>query len=220
MIISDTSPLRQVAYAGPPAGLNWPKPTATAIKAYEKAWDEYDNAVLKLAEAEGDLEAAIAEDTRDLIAAVRTESPDPGPVNETKARRALEYAGERVHQKYMALGKAHEAMLNQARADHGDVVTQAAAIERRLIAGLHEAYEEARVLVERANATFTAFGDTVNGLEDLGIHTVPGISWGAPLSAPGFYPPSMNPAEYNHAHQWLDAIDGINGVDGGSFDAN
>jgi hypothetical protein len=220
MIIPDTSPLRQVAYAGPPQGLTWPKATAATIKAYEKAWEEYDNAVLLLGEAEGELDTAMAADTHALIAAVQSEAPDPGPVNEAKARRALEYAGERVHQKYTALGKVYESMLKQVQADHGDVITQAAAIERRLIAGLHEAYEEARVLVERANATFTAFGDTVNGLEDLGIHTVPGISWGAPLAAPGFYPPSMNPAEYNHAHQWLDAIDGINGVDGGSFDAN
>lgn len=207
MIIPDASPLRQVAYAAPPAGLTWPKPTAAAIKAYESAWSAYDDAVLKLQDAEGELDAAIAEDSRELIKAVSTEAPDPGTPNENKARRALEYAGERVHQKYTALGKAQEAMVTQIHAEPGDVVAQAARIERDHLAALLQAHAEAGALVDRANATFTAFGDAVNGLEDLGVHTVPGVSWGAPLAAPGFTLPALDAWQYNHANQWLDAID-------------
>jgi hypothetical protein len=207
MIIPDTSPLRQVAYAGPPQGLTWPKATQTAISAYEKAWDAYDDAVLKLQDAEGELESAIAADTRALIEAVSSESPDPGPANENVARRALEYAGERVHQKYTALGKAQEAMVKQCQAAPGDVIAQAARIERDRLARQTDAYNEARGILDRSNTEFTAFGDTVNGLENLGIHTVPGLSWGANLFAPGLTLPGINPAEYNHANQWLDAID-------------
>jgi hypothetical protein len=207
MIIEPGSHLRNQPYAGVPQGLVWPKKTQTAINAYEKAWGEYDDAVLKLDEAEGLLESALAEDTRALIAAVKIEAEDPGPVNESAARRALAYASERVRQKHSAVGIAQEAMYKQVQAEPGDVIAQAARIEREHLAALFRAHEEAGALVDRANATFTAFGDAVNGLEELGVHTVPGVNWGAPLSAPGFTLPGIDAWQYNHANQWLDAID-------------
>lgn len=207
MIIDATSPLRGRQYAGPPKSLIWPKATTAAIKKYEKAWDAYDDAILKLGEAEGAYNDALAEDARSLIAAVSSEAPDPGTPHTDKAQREIEYAGERLHQKYTALNAAHEEMLNQIHADPGDVIAQAVVIERGLLERLYAAHAEATAFAEKASAEFSAFGDAINGLEDLGIQTVPGVRWGAPIWAPGFTVPGMRPEEFSHAGQWLDSID-------------
>ncbi len=207
-LIEETSPLRHRAYAGPPAGLKWPKETEAVIAKYEKAWDEYDSALLKLQDAEGELSAAEVADTLALIEAVRIEAPDPGPANATVARRALEYAGERLLQKYTALGIAQEAMVKQVKAEHGDVVAQAARIERDLLARLEAAHTEATAIMDKANAEFQSFGDAINGLEALGLVTAEGYIFGYSLSAPGFNIPVFNRGDYNAALQRLDYIDG------------
>ena len=144
---------------------------------------------MKLQEAEGELASAEAEDTRELIKAVSAESPGPGTPLTNKARRALEYAGERLLQKYTALGVAQEAMTKQAQAEPGDVVQQAVRIERDLLGRLESAHAEATALVDKANAEFSTFGDAINGIEALGVETAEGIIFGYSLSAPGFTMP-------------------------------
>jgi hypothetical protein len=206
-LIDALSHERTLAYAAPPEELVWPKPTQAAITTYIKEYEAYDAALVKLYEAETALEEAAASDTLELVKAVAAESPDPGTPHADKARRELEYASERLRQKYRAAGRAEDAMITQIKADHGDVISQAVRIERERIAQLEAAHAAASELISKANREFTTFGTTVTGLDNVGIEVTPGVMYGAPLGASGITMPQLEVIELHHATARLNRID-------------
>lgn len=194
-------------YAAPPEGLTWPKPTAATIADYIKKYEAYDAALMTLTESEAALETAIADDTKALIDAVASDSPDPGTPNEAKARRTLEYDSERLRQTYRAASTAQTVMFKQIQADPGDVVKQAAHIEREHVARLEAAHVEAAAIVNKANTAFSGFGTTMNGLEAVGLDPLPAFKFSTPLYADGLTPPTLNSMGLANALHRLELID-------------
>ena len=120
----------------------WPKPVASEVTKWEKAWDEWDKENVKLHDRRDDYVKAEKASREAMLDAVKKGLPDPGELPEVQtAKRAYEFQTEKTkHLRKVANDQARK--VSEVLKDHSKVLFSMACDEAESFASEYPAMVE------------------------------------------------------------------------------